>query len=178
MKINLALLSLSALLFLSAMSVRAQGVSQVVAGPNGSQFRVVATLLPQTPEDTWKMQSLVLDTEQVKRGTQPSWFVLTLTTTSRNLDTDEKKQKFLLVRWTPNGGIESQCTQGWTKSTGPEIDKIMEASRALYQLVPAGAQQTAQLQLPKDIEQKITAVLNNLETSKMPCIQDGGSDKP
>ena len=124
------------------------------------------------------MQSVILDTEQVKQGKQPSWFMVDLTTTTRNLDTDDKKQKFLLLRWTPNAGIEAQCTQGWVKSSGAEIDKIMEASRALYQLAPVQAQQPAQLQLPKDVEQKLSSVLNSLETSKMQCIQDGGSDKP
>ena len=178
MRLKAVLFSLAFILFVSAIFASAQGVTQVVAGPNGGQFRVVATFIPQTPEDTWKMQSFILDTPLVKQGEQPSWFMIELTTTSRNLDTDAKKQKFFALRWTPNAGIEAQCTQGWVKSSGAEIDKIMEASRALYQLVPVQTQQPVQLQLPKDTDQKLSAVLNNLETSKMQCIQDASSDKP
>ena len=177
MRINIVLLSIAALLFVSALSANAQGVAQVVAGPNGNQFRIVATFVPQTPDDTWKMQSFILDSPPVKQGQQPAWIMLDLTTTSRNLDTDAKKQRFLLLRWTPNG-VEAQCSQGWIKSTGVDVDKIMEATRALYQLAPVETPQPTHLQIPKYIEQKIAGVLNNLETSKMQCIQDSSSAKP
>ena len=178
MRNTVVLSLLSAFVFLSALLVHAQDVTQVIAGPNGGQFRVVATFIPQTPEDTWKMQSIILDTPTVKQGQQPSWFMVDLTTTTRNLDTDVKKQKFLLIRWTPSAGIEAQCTQGWVKSSGGDIDKIMDAVRSLYQLAPVETRQPVQLQLTKDVEQKLTSVLNSLETSKTPCVQDGGTDKP
>lgn len=178
MRVKIALLSLAFILFVSAISVSAQGVTQVVAGPNGGQFRVVATFIPATPEDTWKMQSFILDTPRVKQGEQPAWFFLDLTTTTRNLDTDQKTQKFLQLRWGQAGDAEAQCVQGWTKVTGTEVDRIVTAARSLYQASPAGALQTVQMQMPKDLEQTISSVLNNLETSKMQCIQDGGQDKP
>jgi hypothetical protein len=177
MRVKIAFLSLAFLLFIASTIASAQGASQVVAGPNGDHYRIVATFIPETPEDTSKMQSFILDTPFVKQGEQPAWFFLDMTTTSRNLDTDEKKQKLVLLRWGQTGDAEAQCTQGWTKITGGEVEKIVAAARSLYQISPATGRQTVQLQLPKDIEQKVSAVLNNLETSKMQCIQDGVADK-
>lgn len=176
MRYKVAILTFAALIFLTPFVTNAQGITQVVAGPNGSQFRAVVTFVPQVPEDTWKMQSLILDTELVKRGAQPSWFMVDLTSTTRNLDTDVKKQKFLLIRWTPNAGIEAQCTQGWVKATGSDVDKIVAVTRSLYQTLPIETRQPVQLQLPKDVEQNISGILNGLETSKMQCIQDGSTN--
>ena len=175
MRYRVLLFALSSFFLSSAVSAYAQAVTQVIAGPNGAQFRVVATVIPQSPEDMWKLQSFILDTPLVKQGQQPAWFMVDLTTTSRNLDTDAKKQRVLLLRWTPTAGIEAQCTQGWEKSTGTDIDKIMESTRSLYQLAPVQTLQPVQLQLPKDVEQKLLTVLNSLETSKLPCIQESSS---
>jgi hypothetical protein len=135
-------------------------------------------MAPQTPEDTYKLQSFILSAENVRTGQQPSWFALDLTTTTRNLDTDQKKQKFLSLRWGQTGEVAAQCTQGWVKSTGTEVDKIVAAARSLYQTVPVNTKQPFQLQLPKDVEQKISAILDSLETSKIQCVLDGPPDKP
>jgi hypothetical protein len=178
MRIKVSILMFASLLFLSAFSAHAQGLTQAVAGPSGDQFQIIVTMAPQTPEDTYKLQSFILTTENVRAGQQPSWFALDLTSTTRNLDTDAKKQKFLSLRWSQTGEVAAQCTQGWIKSTGSEVDKITAVARSLYQIVPVDTKQPFQMQLPKDIEQKISAILGSLETSKMQCVLDGPPDKP
>jgi hypothetical protein len=175
---TVSILMFTSLLFLSAFSAHAQGLTQAVAGPSGDQFRIIVTMAPQTPEDTYKLQSFIVTTENVRAGQQPSWFALDLTSTTRNLDTDQKKQKFLSLRWGQAGDVAAQCTQGWIKSTGSDVDKITAVARSLYQVVPVDTKQPFQLQLPKDIEQKISAILDSLETSKIPCVLDGPPDKP
>jgi hypothetical protein len=163
-------------LVLFPIAAEAQGdIIKTVAGPNRGQFRILISLIPNTDENTWKMQSFILDINPIKKGQQPSSYFLDLTTTRRNLTTDEKKQKILDLRWGRSGDVEAQCQDGsWQKSNGPEIDKILDAARAVAQIAPVETSQAIEIQLPKDVTQKITDVLNGLETSKLPCVQDGG----
>ena len=163
-------------LILLPIAAEAQGdVVKTVAGPNRGQFQIAVSLIPNTDVNTWKMQSFILNFGQVKKGQQPSSYFLDLTTTRRNLNTDEKKQKILDLRWSNAGDVAAQCQDGsWVKSSGPEIDKILETVTAIVQIAPVEIERPIEVQLPKDIMQKITDILNGLETSKLPCIQDGG----
>jgi len=172
------LLSLMLCLILLPIAAEAQGgVIKTVAGPNKGQFQILVSLIPDTDENTWKMQSFILNIDPIKKGQQPNAYLLDLTTTRRNLTTDEKKQKILDLRWGKSGDVVAQCQDGsWQKSTGPEIDRILETVKAVMQIAPVEVTQPIELQLPKDIAQKITDILNGLETSKLPCILDGGAN--
>jgi hypothetical protein len=163
-------------LVLLPIAAEGQGdIIKTIAGPNRGQFRIVVSVIPNTDENTWKMQSFILDIDQVRKGQQPGSYFLDLTTTRRNLTTDEKKQKILDLRWSGSGDVLVQCQDGsWQKSAGAEIDKIMATAKAVAQIAPVETPQAIEIQLPKDVIQKITDVLNGLETSKLPCIQDGG----
>ena len=79
MRMKVSILMFASLLFLTAFSAHAQGLTQAVAGPSGDQFRIIVTMAPQTPEDTYKLQSFILSAENVRTGQQPSWFALDLT---------------------------------------------------------------------------------------------------
>jgi len=160
------------------VAIRAQGgVVKAIAGPNKGQFQIVVSLLPETDVNTWKMQSFILTIDPIRKGQQPGSYFLDLATTRRNLDTDEKKQKFLDLRWTKPGDVEGQCADGsWQKSSGPEIDRILETANSVVQLSPVEVTQPIEVTLPKDVVLKITNILNGLETSKLPCVRDGGTD--
>jgi hypothetical protein len=151
------------------------GVIKTIAGPNKGHFQIVVSLIPDTDQNTWKMQSFILDIDPIKKGQQPNSYFLDLTTTTRNLNTDEKKQRILDLRWARSGDVETQCQDGsWVKSAGPEIDKILETVKTVVQTAPVEVTQPIEFQLPKDVMQKITDVLNGLEISKLPCVRDGG----
>lgn len=162
-------------IFILPVAAEAQGgVVKTIAGPNKGRFQVLVSALPETDADTWKMQSFTIDIEPIRKGQQPGVYFLDLTTTRRNLNTDEKKQKILDLRWAKADNVESQCQDGsWVKSAGPEVDKIVEIVKTVLQIAPVEAPQPVEIQLPKDVIQKITEILNGLETSKIPCVRDG-----
>ena len=156
------------------VAAAAQGVIKTVAGPMQDRFQIFVTLIPETDADTWKTQSFTLDIDPIKKGQQPNSYLVDLTSNKRNLNTDEKKQKILDLHWAKTGDVQAQCQDGsWVKSSGPEIDKIVETVKALLQIAPVETQRPIEIVLPKDITQKITEILNGLETSKLPCVRDG-----
>ena len=165
------------LVCLFASFSNAQNVTQALAGPAGDQFRILVTSMPQTGEDVMKIQSFNVLIDSFKQGEQPSYYLVEIVSNIRNLDTDEKKQKTLLLRWGREGEVEAQCAQDWVKSSGAEIDKIVDASKALVQLAPVAAGQAVQLELPKELGQKLSAIMNGLENSKLQCIQASGPEK-
>ena len=146
-----------------------------MAGPNGDQFRTLVSFV-YVSDDSYKMQSVIIDTDRVKNKKEtPSIFLVDLTTTVRSLATGQKKQKILVLRWERSGDVEVKCEDGkWAKQTpGSELDNILKMVTELLQKAPLDAKDPVEFSLPKDLEQKITSILNGLETSTLKCVREG-----
>src|SRR4051794_30005324 len=88
------------LCLLFSFSVHSQEViTKTLAGPNDDQFRIAIAFMSQGDDNSYKLQSFILDINRVKKNEQPTSFYLDLTTTVRNLTTGAKKQKILVERW-------------------------------------------------------------------------------
>lgn len=152
-------------------------IAKTLAGPNGDQFRVAVTFIAAS-EDSYKLQSLIVDIDRVKDKTQePTKFYVDLTTTVRSLTTGEKKQRIFVIRWERSADIEVKCEGGkWFKQKpGPEIDKIVEAVKAVIQSSPLDSKKATEIDLPKGVEEKVTAILTTLETSTANCVRGGAN---
>ena len=149
-----------------------------MAGPAGEdQYRILVAFMGAL-NDSYRLQSFILDINRVKKNEEPSSFYLDLTTTDRNLATGEKKQKILVQRWKSPSDIEVKCEGGrWTKqSPGPEINEIIETVRSVIRIAPLDAKDAKEFDLPKAVAQKITDLLNGLRTSKLQCVREGSPD--
>jgi hypothetical protein len=165
------------LCLLFSFSVHSQEVmTKTLAGPNDDQFRIAIAFMSQGDDNSYKLQSFILDINRVKKNEQPTSFYLDLTTTVRNLTTGAKKQKILVQRWKTAGDVEVKCEASkWIKqSSDPEFDRISETVRAVVQIAPLDAKETKEFDLPKDLAAKITDLLNGLPNSKLQCVRDGG----
>ena len=161
--------------FVSVTAFGQERITKIMAGPNEDQFRVLVSFIEAT-EDSYKLQSLIIDVNRVKdKQEQPTSFYVDLTTTVRSLTTGEKKQRILVLRWGKSAEIEVKCEGGkWIKQKpGPEIDKIVETVKAVIQNSPLDAKKPVEMTLPQDVKQKVTSTLNALETSTAECIRGG-----
>ncbi len=148
-------------------------ITTVKIGPNDDQTRIVAAFI-EPAEGAYKMQSMIIDITPVKnKKDQPVSVLIDLTSTVRNLSTGAKQQKILQLRWQKNKEIEFKCEGKWKKQTADApIDKIVEAANALFQIMPPNPKQPVDLDLPKDVEQKISAVLDSLTTENFACLRN------
>jgi hypothetical protein len=117
------------------------------------------------------MQSMIIDVNPDKSG-QPTSFLVDLTSTVRSLSTGEKIQKILLLRWKKPGEIELRCDGKWVKqASGPALDNIVQATKAVIQSVPLGSKTPTEVSLQEDIERKASSILDGLSTETLPCLR-------
>lgn len=150
-------------------------MTKMMAGPSGDTFRVLVSFIAIT-DDTYNMQSMIIDVDPVKNNTQtPTSYYADLTATVRSMETGEKKQRILVLRWGRSGEVEVKCEGGkWARqTTGPELDKIVETIKAVIQNAPLDTKKAIEFTLPKAVGQNVIAVLNGLETSKLICVRAG-----
>ena len=169
------LMLLVCLCFVPVAALGQERVTKGMAGPSDDKFRVLVSFIAMT-EDSYKLQSLIIDVNRAKdKKEQPTFFYVDLTTTVRSLTTGEKKQRILVLRWGKSTEIEVKCEGGkWAKQKlGPEIDKIVETVKAVIQNSPLDAKKAVEITLSQDVEQKVTSILNGLETSDAACIRSG-----
>jgi hypothetical protein len=147
-------------------------ISQVKVGPRDNQTSIVVAFIEPT-EASYKMQSMIVDFGQMKsRKEQPASFQVDLTSTVRALSTGAKQQKILVLRWKKPGDFELKCDGKWVKQeASPILTNIVDVTQALIDNVPIDAKKPTDATLPQDVEQKITALLNSLDTQKYPCLR-------
>lgn len=161
-------------LFLLPASVFCQErITNVMVGPRDDQTRIVAAFVEPT-EDALKTQSMIIDLAPIKTSKeQPAAVLVDLTSTVRSLATGEKKQKILQLRWQKNGEVEFKCEGKWKKQTADAAtNKIVEAATALFQIIPLNTKKPTQIDLPKDVEQKILSVFDSLTTENFSCLRN------
>jgi hypothetical protein len=134
--------------------------------------RFIAALIQPT-ETSYKMQSMIIDFDPVKKSKDlPESFTVDLTSTVRSLTTGAKNQKILVLRWNKSGQIETKCNGKWTKQDStPAIDKIIETVKTVIQNSPLPKDSPTDVKLPKDVEKAIDVVLNSLDTEEIPCLR-------
>lgn len=149
-------------------------IRQVMVGPSGDQYRIVAVFIEPSAE-SYTMQSMIINLAAVKnsRKEQPEAFFVDLTSTVRNVSSGEKKQKILLLQWKKTGAIELRCDGKWVKQDKAEaaIEKIAEVTRTVIQSLPLDAKTPTEAKLPPEVEQKALSVLNSLQTQNLPCLR-------
>jgi hypothetical protein len=150
-------------------------MTKTMAGPSGDNYRILIAFMGPVGEDSYRLQSFILDLDYFKKKDEPNFYHLDLTTTDRNLSTGDKKQKILVQRWERSGNVEVKCESNrWAKqSSSPELDTILETVKAVLKIAPADARQPTEFALPPDVSQKVTGVLNSLSTSKLQCVRGG-----
>ena len=148
-------------------------ITSVMVGPKEDQTRIVAAFVEPT-EDALKTQSMIIDMTPIKNNkNQPASVFVDLTSTVRNLSTGEKKQKILQLRWQKIGEVEFKCDGKWKEQTADAAtNKIVEAATALFRIIPLNTKKTTELDLPKDVEQKILSVLDSLTTETFSCLRN------
>ena len=148
-------------------------ITNVTVGPKEDQTRIIAAFVEPT-EEMFKMQSMIIDITPIKNNKdQPASVFVDLTSTVRKLSTGEKKQKILQLRWQKTGEVEFRCEGKWKKQTADAAtNKIVEAANALFQIIPLNTKQPTELDLPKDVEQKIISVLDSLTTETFACLRN------
>jgi hypothetical protein len=169
---RLIIKSLICLCLLPAAALCQERIRQVMVGPGNDQTRIVAAFIEPSPE-SYTMQSMIINLDAAKnKKEQPSAFFADLTSTVRNLSSGEKKQKILLLQW-KKGAIDLKCDGKWVKQDKADaaIEKIAEVIRSVIQSVPLDAKTPTEATLPQEVEQKVIAVLNSLQTENLPCLR-------
>lgn len=164
------------LLFLPILAFSQQRTAQTMAGPfESDQFRIAVAFMGLT-DDSYKLQSLIVTVNRTKNKSElPTDYYVDLTTTTRSLASGAKKQNILVFRWEKSGEIKVKCEGGkWSKQAAePEIDKIIEVVKAVVQNSPRDAKEPIEFNLPKELQEKVIAILNGLETSNLQCVRSG-----
>ena len=168
--------SLLCLLFLPVAAFSQQWNAKIMAGPyEDDQFRIALAFMGVT-DDSYKLQSLIITVNRAKNKSElPTEYYVDLTTTVRSLASGAKKQKILVFRWGKSGEIKVKCEGGkWSEQApGPEIDKIVEIVKAVVQNAPRDTKEPVDFNLPGELQEKVIAILNGLETSKLQCVRSG-----
>lgn len=148
-------------------------IKQIRVGPYGDQVRIVVAFV-EPSEETFKMQSLIIDVEPVKnKNQQPSSYLVDLTSTVRTLSTGAKNQKILVLRWNKAGEIETKCDGKWTKqNNAADFKQVIEVVKSVVQSVPLDAKSPTEATLPPEVEQKVTSILAALDTQNFPCLRN------
>jgi len=160
------------LFIFSGTALCQERIVKVMAGPNDDQFRILVSFIGGN-KDQYELQSMIIDVNPVKdKKEAPASYYVDLTATVRNMVTDEKKQRIMILRWERSGDVEVKCEGGkWSKqTTGPELDKIVESIKAVVQNSPLDTTRPVEFTLPQSVTDKVTAVLNGLQKSKLLCI--------
>ena len=160
------------LCLLPASTFSQERIRKMTVGPNNDRIRIVVAFI-EPSQEAYSMQSMIIDVDSVKNGKeQPSSFQVDLTSTVRSLSTGEKRQKILLLRWKKTGEIELKCDGKWIKrDVGSMMDKIVEATKAVIQSVPLDAKSPTEFTLSQELEQKVSAILNSLNTEDFQCLR-------
>lgn len=148
-------------------------IRQVMVGPNDNQTRIVVAFIEPT-ETSYRMQSMIVDFGQLKsRNERPASFQVDLTSTVRTLSTGAKVQKILVLRWKKTGDLELKCDGNWARQeASPVLTNIVEVTQKLIDNVPIDTKSPTEATLPQDVEQKIIAILNSLDTQNVPCLRN------
>ena len=164
------------LFLLPLTAICQERIVKIMGGPSDDgDFRIAVTFMSAT-DDSYKLQSLIVSVNRTKNKTElPTEYYVDLTTTVRQIDTGDKKQKIFVFRWGKSGEREVKCDGGsWSKlAAGPEIDKIVEVVKAVVQTSPRDAAGPVEFTLPKELEKKAVAILDGLETSTLQCVRTG-----
>jgi hypothetical protein len=148
-------------------------ITKVMVGPQDDQFKIVAAFI-EPAETTYKMQSMIIEMSPIKDNKeQPKSVLIDLTSTVRTLSTGEKQQKILQLRWQKPGEIEFRCDGKWKKQTSnAATDKIVEAAKALFEVIPVKAKQPTEITLTPAVEQQILAIFDTLNAEDFPCLRE------
>jgi hypothetical protein len=170
-------LMMKLLVCLCLVPVAASGQERIrkfMVGPKDDQVRVVIAFA-EPSEEGYKLQSMIIDLTPVKdKKEQPAAVHVDLTSTVRSLATGAKKQKILILRWNKAGELELKCAGQWKKQEAvASIEKIVTTTKAVIGAVPLDAKAPTEVTLPKDLEQKISSILDSLFTEDLPCLRDG-----
>jgi hypothetical protein len=162
------------LCFIPVSTFSQERIRKVMVGPRDDQVRIVIAFVEASPE-AYSMQSMIVDVDSVKnKKEQPSSFQVDLTSTVRSLSTGEKRQKILVLRWKKTGEIELKCDGKWVRRNdlGSVMDKIVEATKAVARDVPLDAKSPTEVTLSQEVEQKVSSILNALNTEDFPCLRN------
>ena len=164
------------LLFLPIVAFSQQRTAQIMAGPfEGDQFRIAVAFMGVT-DDSYKLQSLIVTVNRTKNKSElPTEYYVDLTTTTRSLASGAKKQKILVFRWGKSGEIKVKCEGGkWSKQVSePEIDNIIDIVKTVVQNSPRDTKEPIEFNLPNELQEKVIAILDGLETSYLQCVRSG-----
>jgi hypothetical protein len=164
------------LLFLPVVSFSQQRTAKVMAGPfEDDQFRIAVAFMGVT-DDSYKLQSLIVTVNRTENKSElPTEYYVDLTTTTRSLASGAKKQKILVFRWGKSGEMKVKCEGGtWSElAPEPEINKIVEIVKAVVENAPRDTKEPVDFNLPAELQEKVIAILNGLETSKLQCVRSG-----
>jgi hypothetical protein len=159
------------LCFVPASAMCQERIREVRVGPNGDQVRIVVAFI-EPSQEAYRMQSMIIDVKPVKNSKEPSSFHVDVTSTDRSLSTGAKKQMIVLLRWKQTGEIELKCDGKWVKQDALlAINEIVEATKAVIRSVPLDTRTPTEVTLPDEVEQKVSSVLNSLETEDIPCLR-------
>lgn len=147
-------------------------IRKTMVGPYNDQVRIVISFVDPLDEG-FKMQSMIIDMDRVKDNKeQPKSVFVDLTSTVRSLSTGKKDQKILLLRWNKKGEMELKCEGKWVKqSSASATEKIVETTNSIIQNIPLNTKSPTEITLTQELEQKIEAVLNSLNTENFPCLR-------
>ena len=147
-------------------------IRKTVVGPNDDKIRVVISIIDPS-EDGYKLQSMIIDIDPIKDGKeQPKSVFVDLTSTVRSLSTGKKDQKILQIRWNKKEEIETRCDGKWKKGTSAtSTDKIVEVTKDIIQNIPLNLKNPTEFTLTPEIEKKIDAVLNSLNSENFSCLR-------
>jgi len=160
---------------LSSGAIGQERAIKAVAGPNGDWVRVLVTFM-STGEDSYRLQSAIIDVNRAKNKAEESTaFYVDLTTTDTLIETGAKQQKILVLRWDATSEVEVICSDGqWIKQTkGSELSNIVETIKEVIKQTPLDSKSVVEFTLPKGVTSKLASILDSLSTSKLACIRDG-----
>lgn len=172
---RLIMKALICLCLLPAAALCQERISKVMVGPSNDLTRIVVSFIEEPSDETYLLQTMIISLERVKnKKEQPAAFHVDLTSTVRNLSSGEKKQKILLLQSKKPGAIELKCDGKWTKQEKSDaaIEKIVEVVKTIIQSVPLDAKTPTDATLPPEVEQKVLAILNSLQTENLPCLRN------
>lgn len=161
------------LCILSSVAFGQERAASTIAGPSGETYKVLVSL-NSGGADSYKLQTLTIDVNQVKaKNEKPTRFYVDMASTFRSLDTGAERQKKLVLGWEGTGDVVVKCDGGvWANATkGAELDKIVEVVKDVIAKSPLDVKSPIQLTLPKDVADKIAAILDSLETTKLNCVR-------
>jgi hypothetical protein len=166
-------LTLACLLAFPLVALGQEDLHQVKVGPYGDQVRIIDAVA--TPAaNGYKLQSLIVDLTPAKNKKDPPSVVhVDLTSTVRDMQTGKKDQQALILRWSASGEFEVKCEGKWTKQDAAKFVTVVETVKALISSLPLDKKAPTDVTLPAEVEQKVSALLESLPASELPCVRKG-----